>query len=162
MSGKWWSRKKLNRLHPDEPFGLCMYVAWLIQCKNWDESRTNEPGVRMRFIAAFTTEKRGDKSIPRLIGCSVEAKKVYVAMECQLWIIRLSLKQIASEFLQMKRELMRGGQLTWSDFLLEFGLFTLLLKFLMPLLPFLFWKTFLDWSGPISREKSFNSARGLL
>lgn len=57
-----------------------MYVAWLIQCKNWDERRTNEPGVQIRFIADLTTEKPGDKSIPRLIGCSVQAKKVYVAM----------------------------------------------------------------------------------
>lgn len=79
MSEKWWSRKKLNRLNPDEPFGLCMCIAWLIQCKNGDERRTNEPGVQMRFIADLTTEKPGDKSIPRLIGCSVQAKKMYIA-----------------------------------------------------------------------------------
>lgn len=57
-----------------------MYIAWLIQCKNWDKRRTNEPGVQMRFIADLTTEKLGDKSIPQLIGCSVQAKKVYVSL----------------------------------------------------------------------------------
>lgn len=57
-----------------------MYIAWLIQWKNWDKRRTNEPGVQMRFIADLTTEKLGDKSIPQLIGCSVQAKKVYVSL----------------------------------------------------------------------------------
>lgn len=33
----------------------------------------------MRFIADLTTEKPGDKSIPRLIGCSVQAKKMCIA-----------------------------------------------------------------------------------
>lgn len=56
-----------------------MYIVWLIQCKNRDERRTNEPGVQMRFIADLTTEKPEDKSIPRLIGCSLQAKKLYIA-----------------------------------------------------------------------------------
>lgn len=61
-----------------------MCIAWLIQCKNRDERRTNEPGVQMRFIADLTTEKPEDKSIPRLIACSVQAKKMYIATQCQL------------------------------------------------------------------------------
>lgn len=61
-----------------------MYIAWLIQCKNRDERGTNEPGVQMRFIADLTREKPGDKSITRLIGCSVQAKKMYIATSCQL------------------------------------------------------------------------------
>lgn len=34
----------------------------------------------MRFIADLTAEKPGDESIPRLIGCSVQAKKVCVTL----------------------------------------------------------------------------------
>lgn len=46
MSGRCWSEKKFNRLNPDEPFGLYIYIACIVQCKNWDERRANEPGVQ--------------------------------------------------------------------------------------------------------------------
>lgn len=56
MSEKWRSRKKRKGLKPDELSGLCIYIAWLIHCKNWDERRANESGVQMRFTADLTTE----------------------------------------------------------------------------------------------------------